>query len=103
MYLHDYKAHRSLLYLSNTEIRVTQALLEKKKKVVTDRIPYTCNFCSEVIEGRRHFLEHCDVVHDKRDEKVGEDLLKCMVCSKVVKSNSIRLLKLMPLKTLWIS
>ena len=72
------------------KIRVKQAFLQKKQKIVTDNISYNCNFCSQVLEGRGNLIEHCEVVHDKRDEKVGDDLLKCMVCSKVVKTSSIR-------------
>jgi len=50
----------------------------------------TCKFCKESFEGKLNFEEHCKTKHGKQDELLENGLIKCMLCSKKVKSSSMK-------------
>ena len=43
-----------------------------------------CFFCPLILEGHENLTEHCLIVHDKKDEDVGDGFVKCMVCDKKI-------------------
>ena len=50
---------------------------------------YKCFFCTDILNGRQNFIDHCFNIHQKRDEFVGNNQVKCMVCSKVMKKDGL--------------